>query len=108
PPLYLPAYRRIEWAKNVVRSRRIPASRDLGVIDGRSPNSELLPEDQETDAVNFLLPLIRPSATQAGQAVFTSIDDAAVAALSELRSMSDALHREFAGSVFRRGVHFGF
>jgi hypothetical protein len=108
PPLYLPSYRRIEWAKNVVRSRRIPASRDLGLIDGRSANSELLPEDQEADAVRFLLPLLWPSGSRAGQAAFPSADEAAIAALSEFRSISDALHREFSGSVFRRGVVFGF
>ena len=90
------AYRRIEYGKNVVRFHNMPTN-DFG-----------LPNDQVEDARNFLDQVMRPTPSQSGTATFISADAAGIAAILEINPASQAVQREFAGSIFRRGTQFGF
>ena len=90
------SWQRINFAFSVVNDKKITFY----------PND--LEADQADDARNFLTPSWPVRGSMAGRAMFDTINQAAVRAISEVNPASIALDAEFAGSLFASMGQFGF
>jgi hypothetical protein len=90
------AYDRIDFAKDVVSTKTL-GSYPLG-----------LPEDQVDDARRYLFALLRPRSSQAKVASFSTMNAAATRAIDEIKSLTQALKTEFAGSIYKQNGAYKF
>jgi len=90
------AFERIEFAKTVVTTRKLSSA----------PSG--LHADQVDDARRYLVGALRPASSQADVAGFSSMDAAAIRAIDEIDTVTQAIQREFSGSIYTRGGAFKF
>jgi len=90
------ASRRIEFAMTAVSDH---------VLD--TPSDDL-PRDQLEEVRHFLLVQLSPKHSQATNTAFSTMNAAAIRAITEATPVTAALRVEFSGSIYKRGGSFRF
>lgn len=89
------AFQRVQFAATVVTSLKV-----------RTPPASL--PDQVDDARRYLVGRLKPANSQAGFASYASMNAAAFKALDEVATLTAAVQREFAGSIYKQNGAFKF
>jgi hypothetical protein len=94
--LALGAFQRVEFAAYVVMNVKMPALQ---------PD---LPKDQVDDARRYLMARLMPGKSKAGFASYSSMNAAGIQAIDEVMVVTQAIRREFAGSIYKQNGAFKF
>jgi hypothetical protein len=67
-----------------------------------------LPKDQLDDARRYLIARLMPGKSKAGFASYPSMNAAGIQAIDEIMVVTQAIRREFAGSIYKQNGAFRF